>query len=94
VFAPGTPEMRVQWRPRLDLLLEELRKAPSILRLSYLADTEDEALVKRRMEAMEKQLTGAWDSASAGYKLTIEAEIFWRLGAPVKPSRVRKQDGR
>ena len=29
--------MRAQWRPRLDLLLEELRKGPAILRLSYVA---------------------------------------------------------
>ena len=38
-FEPGTTDIRVQWRPRLDLLLEELRKAPAVLRLSYVADT-------------------------------------------------------
>src|SRR4029077_3900353 len=42
-FEPGTTEIRAQWQPRLGLLLEELRKAPAVLRLSYVADTEDAA---------------------------------------------------
>ena len=49
VFEPGTDVMRIQWRPRIDRLLEELRKAPAVLRLSYVADLEDPALVDRRM---------------------------------------------
>jgi hypothetical protein len=83
-FEPGTTEIRVQWRPRLNLLLEELRKAPSVLRLSYIADTEDPALVKRRLEAVERQLTKVWNAAQYGYVLTIEPEVFWRRGAPPK----------
>jgi hypothetical protein len=94
VFEPGTTEMRVQWRPRLDLLLDELRKAPSVLRLSYVADTEDASLVERRVEAVKQQLSEAWDPASDGYPLTIEPEIFWRLGAPPKQRSVRVTDGR
>jgi len=81
-FEPDATEIRVQWRPRLDLLLEELRKAPSVLRLSYVADTEDAALVERRMETVRRQLSEAWEDGSFGYSLTIEPEIFWRLGAP------------
>jgi uncharacterized repeat protein (TIGR01451 family) len=93
-FEPDTTEIRVQWRPRLDLLLEELHKAPSVLRLSYIADTEDAALVERRMEAVKRQLTEAWDAATGGYLLTIEPEIFWRRGAPPKQPDVRVQDSR
>jgi predicted trehalose synthase len=94
VFEPESTEIRVQWRPRLDLLLDELRKAPSVLRLSYVADTEDAALVERRVEAVKRQLAEAWDAADGGYALTIEPEIFWRLGAPPgKPDR-RVRDGR
>ncbi|HXV74686.1 MAG TPA: hypothetical protein VD788_00075 [Candidatus Polarisedimenticolaceae bacterium] len=93
-FEPGTTEIRVQWRPRLDLLLDELRKAPSVLRLSYVADTEDAALVKRRIDAVERQVTEAWDAASHGYRLTIEPEIFWRLGAPSRQPDGRLSDGR
>jgi hypothetical protein len=94
VFEPGTTGIRVQWRPRLDLLLEELRKAPSVLRLSYVADAEDAPLVERRVEAIKRQLTEAWDAADGGYRLAIEPVIFWRLGAPPKRPDVRAPDGR
>jgi uncharacterized repeat protein (TIGR01451 family) len=83
-FEPGKTEIRVQWRPRLDLLLTELRKAPSVLRLSYVADTEDAALVEQRMQAIKRQLTEAWDAKKDGYELAIEPEVFWRLGGPPK----------
>jgi hypothetical protein len=89
VFEPGKTEIRVQWRPRLDVLLGELRKAPSMLRLSYVADTEDTALVERRMQAVKRQLTEAWDSEKDRYVLTIEPEVFWRRGAPPKRSDLR-----
>ncbi len=56
-FEPGSTEIRIQWRPRIDLLLKELRKAPAVLRLSYVADIEDAALVDRRMQAVKKQIT-------------------------------------
>src|SRR5438270_2814041 len=82
VFEPGTTEIRVQWRPRLNTLLEEVRKAPSVLRLSYIADTEDAALVDRRMEAIKRQLTK--DATSDSQALTVEPEVFWRLGGPPK----------
>jgi len=83
-FEPGKTEIRVQWRPRLDLLLAELRKAPSVLRLSYVADTEDAALVEQRVQAVKRQLTEAWDAKKDGYVLAIEPEVFWRLGGPPK----------
>jgi uncharacterized repeat protein (TIGR01451 family) len=83
-FEPGKTEIRVQWRPRVNLLLEELRKAPSVLRLSYVADTEDAALVERRVQALKRQLTEEWDAGKDSYVLTIEPEVFWRLGAPPK----------
>jgi large repetitive protein len=89
VFEPGTIKIRAHWQPRLNLLLEELRKAPSILRLSYIADTEDAALVGRRMESVKQQLTEGWDAANYGYVLTIEPEVFWRRGAPPKRADVR-----
>jgi uncharacterized repeat protein (TIGR01451 family) len=89
VFEPGTTEIRDQWKPRIDLLLEELRKEPGVLRLSYIADIEDKALVERRMEAIKKQLTNAWEATKSGYALTIEPEVFWRRGAPVKRPDVR-----
>jgi uncharacterized repeat protein (TIGR01451 family) len=92
-FDPGTTEIRVQWKPRLNILIEELRKAPAVLRLSYVADTEDEALVKRRVETVKRQLSEAW-TAENGYVLTIEPEVFWRRGAPPKQPDVRVQGSR
>jgi uncharacterized repeat protein (TIGR01451 family)/fimbrial isopeptide formation D2 family protein len=88
-FEPGKTEIRTQWRPRIDVLLGELRKAPSLLRLSYVADTEDAALVERRMQAVKRQLTQAWDAEKDRYALTIEPEVFWRRGAPPKRSDLR-----
>jgi len=62
-----------------------------VLRLSYVADIEDAALVQRRMEAIRKQLTKAWETSKSSYVLTIEPEVFWRRGAPVKRSDMRVQ---
>src|SRR6478735_3450498 len=88
-FEPGKTEIRTQWKSRVDVLLGELRKAPSVLRLSYVADTEDAGLVERRMQAIKRQLTEAWDADKDRYVLTIEPEVFWRRGAPPKRSDLR-----
>ena len=82
VFEPGTVEMRHQWRPRMDMLLEELQKGPAVLRLSYVADVEGEALVERRLDTLKADIMAAWKEQDCCYELVIEPEIFWRLGAP------------
>jgi hypothetical protein len=63
-----------------------------VLRLCYVADTEDAELVQRRVGAVKTQLTEAWGEED--YPLTIEPEIFWRLGGPPKQPSARVQDGR
>ena len=83
VFEPNSAEMRPQWRPRLDLLLAQLKKAPSVLRLSYLAELESQSLVNKRLRAVKKQLTRRWQAFNCCYRLSIETEIFWRRGGPV-----------
>ena len=88
VFEPGTTEIRAHWRPRLNLLLQELGKSPTVLRLSYIADTEDAALVERRVETVKRHLTEHWNAANT-YVITIEPEVFWRRGAPTKRPDVR-----
>jgi hypothetical protein len=93
-FEPDTTEIRVQWRPRLELLLGELRKAPALLRLSYVADTEDAALVERRVKAVKGQLTASWNAEGDRYPLDIEPEIFWRRGAPIKRTKAPMPEGR
>jgi hypothetical protein len=79
VFEPESSALRLQWQPRIALLLQELRKAPSVLRLSYLAEVESEGLVQRRLKALKKEISQRWDG---GYRLSIETEIFWRRGSP------------
>jgi uncharacterized repeat protein (TIGR01451 family) len=83
VFEPGTCELRLQWAPKIARLLEELKKAPSILRLSYLADVEREGLVRERLDALKKEISARWERFDGGYRLAVETEVFWRRGAPV-----------
>jgi uncharacterized repeat protein (TIGR01451 family)/fimbrial isopeptide formation D2 family protein len=83
VFEPGTTELRMQWTHKIDQLLEELRKGPSVLRLSYLVDVEPEDLVRERLEALKKEIIGRWKHSVGGYRLDIETEMFWRRGAPL-----------
>ncbi len=84
VFEPDSTEMREQWKPRMGLLLEQLGKAPAVLRLSYVADVEDAGLVERRLSAVKREIERAWGPDK--YPLTIEIEVFWRRGAPVDGS--------
>ncbi len=79
-FEPETSEIREQWKPRIEMLLAELQKAPAILRISYLADVEDPQVVKARMEAVKREIAGRWDREN--YQLMIETEVFWRRGGP------------
>jgi uncharacterized repeat protein (TIGR01451 family) len=86
-FEPETTEIRMQWTQRIDQLLEELRKGPSVLRLSYLVDVEPESMAKQRLEALKKEIIQRWKQAGGGYRLDIETEIFWRRGAPLAGQR-------
>jgi uncharacterized repeat protein (TIGR01451 family) len=90
-FEPGSTEIRLQWQSRMDLLIAELRKAPSVLRLSYLGDVEDEQLVQRRLQVVKQQILDAWRAGPMGekasYALEVEPEVFWRRGGPPKPAR-------
>jgi hypothetical protein len=82
VFEPDTTELRLQWTSKVGQLLEELKKSPAVLRLSYLADVEREGLVKERLKALKKEIASQWDRSDGGYRLTIETEVFWRRGGP------------
>jgi hypothetical protein len=84
VFEPDTSELRLQWTPKIAQLIEELKKAPSVLRFSYLADVESPGLVRKRLAALKKTITSQWDRSAGDYRLIVETEIFWRRGAPLK----------
>jgi uncharacterized repeat protein (TIGR01451 family)/fimbrial isopeptide formation D2 family protein len=83
VFEPNTSDLRIQWAPKIVRLLKELKKAPSVLRLSYLGDVEEKSLVQKRLEALKKTIIKQWKQTDGGYRLAIETEIFWRRGAPL-----------
>lgn len=87
VFEPNDVVMRQQWVPRIALLIDELKKAPAILRLSYVADVEPEALVEKRLQSLKTQIGDAWEELNCCYELTIEPEIHWRLGKPAAQPR-------
>lgn len=82
VFEPDKTEFRVQWRPNLKVLIEELKKASSVLRLSYLADVEPEGLVRDRLKVLRYEIDRLWDLADGGYPLSVETEVFWRREGP------------
>lgn len=84
IFERDGTQLRRQWKPRLQTLIDELVKERAVLRLSYLADLENEDLVEARLAAIKTQVTEAWPTAGADYELTVEQQTFWRLGAPVK----------
>ena len=86
-FQPESVELRAQWLPRMDILLDELQNAPAVLRLSYVADVEDESLVDRRLEKLKNDIMVAWQELNCCYELVIEPEVFWRRGGPVDNSK-------
>ena len=87
VFEPDTTEIRSLWEPRLRLLLDELQKAPAILRLSYVADVENEHLAEQRLDAIKGRIMRDWQELDCCYELVIEPEMYWRRGEP--PDRGR-----
>jgi hypothetical protein len=81
VFEPGSVE----------LLLSELKKAPAVLRLAYVADVEPESLVHKRLDDLKKQIMREWEQHGCCYELVVEPEVFWRLGGPPDaPRQVRE----
>jgi hypothetical protein len=92
VFEPDSTSVREIWKPRIELLLDVLRRAPAVLRLTYLADLEDPRLVDRRVGAMKKELVSLWASQDGGYPLVIEHEVFWRRGAAANAADRRRHE--
>ncbi|WP_405241398.1 hypothetical protein [Lentisalinibacter salinarum] len=91
-FEADSVELRSLWQPRLELLMDELRKAPSVLRLSYLADVESPRLVERRLEAIRRRILEDWAALDCCYELAVEPEVHWRLGSPPERPRSRGEE--
>ena len=56
----------------VDQLLPDLAAAPSILRLTYYRNSEDQSAANARLDALEDLIRDKWDH---GYRLTIERII-------------------
>ncbi len=92
VFEPDSATVRPLWRDRFDLLMEELQKGPAVLRLTYLADLEDPKLVAKRVKVMKREIADRWRALDCCYRLELEHDVYWRLGAPAR--QAVKQAGR
>jgi uncharacterized repeat protein (TIGR01451 family) len=93
VFEPGSSEIRPIWLPRIGLLMTELRVAPAVLRLSYLADLEDPRLVDERIKELRRRIEAEWRATEncCGYDLVVEPEVFWRRGEPPAARERRRE---
>jgi len=86
-FQPDSTEIRPQWIPRLSVLITQLRKRPSVLRITYLADVEPVALVDARVAKLKETVLEYWRKVSSD-DLSIETEVFWRHGGAVDADRL------
>ncbi|MDH5736939.1 MAG: hypothetical protein OEZ23_01450, partial [Gammaproteobacteria bacterium] len=78
VFEKDSDEIRPQWMSRFDLLLNQLRKEPSVLRITYLADLESMGLVEDRLSVVREEIEERWKVLDCCYQLRIETEVFKR----------------
>ncbi len=81
-FKIAKPTLRPEWRDSIDSAIKQLKKGPSVLRLSYLGDAETNAMARARIEHVRKLLLDQWQKLNLEYKLSIETELFWRRGRP------------
>lgn len=81
-FVPAKAALRPEWSDRLEPLFAQLDEGPSILRISYLGDTESSGLAQRRLEAIRERVETRWSGRDGAYDLRIETEVYWRRGRP------------
>ncbi len=62
----------------LDTLPEQLRAAPSVIRLAYNRKNETDDLIEDRLEMVRKRIEKLWEEQGCCYDLVFEEEIFQR----------------
>ena len=65
-----------------------------MLRLSYVADVEDAALVDGACAAIKEQIDGSLGGAGLLLPAHDRARLFWRRGAPPEQPTCASPDGR
>ncbi len=74
-FVPGEAQPKAALAKGVDGLLEQIRSTPSVLRLSYiLQQDEDAANARARLRALEKLIRQKW-RGKGRYKLDIERSV-------------------
>ncbi len=81
-FVKNSTELKTIYIERIDGLLNILKKAPSVLRINYLADYETEDIAEDRLEKAKTLISEKWQVIDCCYNLIVEEEIFWRTGKP------------
>jgi uncharacterized repeat protein (TIGR01451 family) len=64
-----------EWEKRFDLLPEELRQKPSVVRLAYRLEGGDKKRAEQRLKSLTKRLRERWRSLKGCYPLVIEDEM-------------------
>ncbi len=62
----------------LDTLPEQLRAAPSVIRLAYNRNNEADGLIKDRLQTVRKRIEKLWEEQGCCYDMIFEEEIFQR----------------
>ncbi len=73
-FAPGSTDLKPEWQARVKELPDLLREKPSVVRLAYATGADDSELVKRRTQALIRQIDRMWRALPGAYPLQIEEE--------------------
>lgn len=73
-FESNEIALRPQWRERIAQLTNTLAGKPSVVRLAYAQGADDAQLVKRRKQALIKQLREQWEALHREYPLSVEDE--------------------
>ena len=81
-FEFGAEQLQHSYLQNIDELITVLKQAPSVLRLSYLADYENENLAEKRLDVVKERIAEQWEKLGCCYNLIIEEEINWRTGKP------------
>jgi len=78
-FESRSATLKSEWRERIVMLAQELRDAPSIVRVAYVAaESKDKALGKARGKALIRQIEEEWERLHCCYRLRVEAEAEGR----------------
>jgi uncharacterized repeat protein (TIGR01451 family) len=77
-FQPDSNQVTDEMSKALEQLPKQLREAPSVIRLAYNKNIEDEHLIRKRLKQVRRQLEQLWSDQGNCYDLSFEEEIFQR----------------